>query len=217
MRDELVVVRPRLVGCTQDERATVHSNLLGPLRDVSVRALVTDRVLDLGPELEGLQHRLLVLQLVLEHQAEHEALPEERPGAVELGVLERLQDARPDLERVCPGGLGPERRYLRAPVSRLGESRGDVAVRVQDRAHGRRGRGAARAPRSARCGRAPTTTAAAGVKYARRAPRPRQERGARRSRLGPDRARPGSRRRIPYPGLCTMVASSAKVRKGAVA
>ncbi len=108
VRDELVVVCPRLVGRAEDERAAVHPYLVGPVGDVSVRALVANRVLDPGSELEGLQHRLLVLQLVLEHQAEDERLSEQWAGCVELRVLECLDDARPNVRRVRPCGLGPQ-------------------------------------------------------------------------------------------------------------
>ena len=105
----------------------------GAVGDVPVRALVSNRVLDLGPELEGLQHRLLVLQLVLEHQPEDECLSEQGAWAVELGVLERLQDALANVGRVRPRGLGSEGRELWPAVSRVAERRQDLAVRVEHR------------------------------------------------------------------------------------
>ena len=106
VRDELVVVRPRLVGRAEDERAAVHPYLVGAVGDVSVRALVANRVLDLGPELERLQHRLLVLQLVLEHQPEDEAFRSKGPGPSSSVCSSASRTRVADVGRVRPRGLG---------------------------------------------------------------------------------------------------------------
>ncbi len=114
-RDELVVVGPRLVGRAKDERASLDPYLVGAVGGLAERDPVFQRVFDIGPELECLQHRLLVLELVLQNETEDESLSEQWAGPVELGVLDRIEDTPPDVGRVVQNRLRTKNRKVRAP------------------------------------------------------------------------------------------------------
>jgi len=118
---------------TEDERPTVHPNLSGTVGGVAEGAVVSHRILDLGPELERLQHRLLVLELVLQHEPEDESLPEQRAWPVEVGVLDRLEDPLANVGCVRSYGLRTKDRRLRPPVSLQAERVVYLAMRVGDR------------------------------------------------------------------------------------
>ena len=72
-----------------------------------------------------------MLKLVLQHEPEDEPLPEQRPGPVELGVLDRLEDAFADRGRIRPDYRGAEYRRLR-PVSFPAERFVHLGMRVDD-------------------------------------------------------------------------------------
>ena len=130
---ELVVVRPRLVGRAERERAARHLDLGRAAGRTIGRRSLGHRVLGLGPALQRLEHRLLRLQLVLEHEPEHEPAADEHVGRLEVDVLEQVQRPLADVVRVCPHGVGAQRRKLRAVRPLAAERVVDVVVHVRDR------------------------------------------------------------------------------------
>ena len=75
----------------------------------------------------------MVLELVLEHEPEHEALSQQRVRRVEVDVVELAQDALAHVRRIGAHGLGPQRRQLAARRALLAESVVHLAVRLGER------------------------------------------------------------------------------------
>ena len=97
------------------------------------RGLLPRRVLGARPELERLEHRFLVLELVLEHEPEDEALPEQWVRHFQVDVVEQVVRALADVLRVGARRGGPEARQLLPVVSLLAERVVDLVVRVGNR------------------------------------------------------------------------------------
>ncbi len=133
VRDELVVVRPRLVRRAEDERAAVDLDLVGPGRRAIRGPRVPHGIPGLRPELERLEHRLLVLQLVLEHEPEDEALAEERVRDVEVDVVERGEHTLAHIRGVGAGCGRAQGGKLRPLGPLVPERVVDVVVGLRER------------------------------------------------------------------------------------
>ena len=154
---ELVVVGPRLVLRAEREGAAGDQDLVGARGGAIGRGGVDDRVSAVGAALQRLEHRLLRLQLVLEHQPEDEPVSDEDVGRVEVDALEHLERALAHVCGVGADGAGLQRRQLRAVLPLAPEGPVDVVMDVRDRRCASRSCGGSRAPRSGRHARAPAS------------------------------------------------------------
>jgi hypothetical protein len=118
VRHELVVVRPRLVGRAEDERAALDRDLVGSRGRAVGRRLVGRGVLGARLQLERLRDQLLVLELVLDDEAEDEALPQERVRRVEIDVVDEVKRALADVVGVRARRPGTQEREV-APLAPL--------------------------------------------------------------------------------------------------
>ena len=73
------------------------------------------------PGLERLEHRLLVLELVLEDEPVDEALAEQRVGRVEVDVVEDVERSLAHVLGIRPRGRGPKRRQRAVLAARVPE------------------------------------------------------------------------------------------------
>ena len=133
MRLELVVVRPRLVGRSECERAGGHLDLGGAAWCAVRRRPVRHRVLGVGTALQRLEHRLLRLQLVLEHEPEDEPASDEHVGRLEVDTLERVERAFAHVVHIGAHGVRIQGGKLRAVRPLAPEGVVDVVVHVGDR------------------------------------------------------------------------------------
>jgi hypothetical protein len=117
----LVVVGPGLVVRAEHERAAGHEHVRRHLHVFEGRR----RVLD-ARELDRLQHRLLVLELVLGDQAVDVRVALERIGVVERHVLEHLQRVAADALEVGARLARGQDRQPRAFRARVPERVVDV-------------------------------------------------------------------------------------------
>ena len=170
VRGPLVVQRPRVGGRAHRERAARDQHLGGADQRRGRRQGVgrrEDRVS--ATQLVGGQHRLVVLVLVLEDHAEHEARVEQRPGRVEPDRVEGVQHLAPDQADVVPGLRRVEQRQRR-PGRRGGARRRRRCRRARAASpRCRPPRAAATAPRSCRCARGPTPAATSAASAGRAA------------------------------------------------
>jgi hypothetical protein len=128
----LVVVGPGLGVGAHHERATLHQHLIGVGRRRGRRWRVqADVTVPLG-QLEGGQHGLVVLVLVLDDHAVHEAAGHEGEGRIELDALEQAQGPVPHLGQVGPGLARGEEGQGRAIGPGVAEGVVEVVAR---RAH----------------------------------------------------------------------------------
>ncbi len=130
MRRELVVICPRLVDGAEREHTPRHRDLVRARRRAIRRALARRVVLGRDEPLEGLEERLLGLQLVLDDEPEDEAPAEEGVRRVEILGHERGEDTLAHVLRVRGDGLGAERREPVARVPPLPEGLVDVLVTI---------------------------------------------------------------------------------------
>jgi hypothetical protein len=131
VRLELVVVRPRLVHRADREGAACDEEFVGPTwRTIGRGRGLDDSVLGAGTTLQRLEHRLLRLQLVLEDEAEHEAVPDEHVGRLEVDALEHGERALADVGGVRAHGRRLQRRKPRAVRALAPEGVVHVVVRV---------------------------------------------------------------------------------------
>jgi hypothetical protein len=132
VRVELVVVRPWLVLRAEDERAAGHVDLVGAHRRAIRARGHRDGVRAALPELQRLEHRLLRGELVLDDEPEREAASDERVGALQVDVLQKVECARADVRRVGLNGLCSQRRQSRAVPPGAPERVVDVPVHIGD-------------------------------------------------------------------------------------
>ena len=137
VRLELVVVGPRLVHGAEGERAARNLDLVRPARCAVGRRRLDVAVLGARPALQRLEHRLLRLQLVLEDEAEDEAVPDEDVGGLEIDALEHVERPLPHVRGVGARGRGVQRRELGSVRAFAAERVVDVVVDVRDAARAR--------------------------------------------------------------------------------
>src|SRR5262245_47863399 len=116
MLGPLVVVGPGSVARAERERAGLNLHVAG-----GADRLRTAAGMGAAGDLDRLEHRLAVLALVLDDQAEDERAVEQRVVRVEVGPFERFQRALTDGGHVLARGLGPQKRKIAAAASLVHE------------------------------------------------------------------------------------------------